>query len=359
MIIIKYIKRKIKNYYIGTCGRKYFEFPPPPPPVENRHFDQTNENRVKAFLECNRETITPHQYADVSRLDSNNILIKPIRASDVTNIIKKFKTKAPGISGINKLILSSLPANAIERYSLTTNLTLSMGHYPYTYKNGLLIFTPKQGRDPRLPKNYRPITLLKVSGKILERIINDRFMYFCEHNDILSKNQFGFRKRKGTDTAIAIAYEKISVNQQHKNHCNVVCRDVAKAFDRVWIEGLQYKIIIQNKLPILIKKIICSFTNGRTAQIRINSIIGPKFQLKSGVPQGNILSPSLFIFYTHDLPLLQSDLSTDVIFADDVTQVVEYKGNDREQLAIQFEQEILRVNEFKKLWKIKTNPTKF
>ena len=135
--------------------------------------------------------------------------------------------------------------------------------------------------------------------------------------------------------------------------------DVAKAFDRVWIEGLQYKILTQDELPILIKKILCSFTFNRTAQIRINSIIGPKFQLKSGVPQGSILSPTLFIFYTHDLPLPQSDLSTDVIFADDVTQVVEYRGNDREQLAVQTEREIVRVNEFEKVWKIKTNPTKF
>ena len=59
------------------------------------------------------------------------------------------------------------------------------------------------------------------------------------------------------------------------------------------------------------------------------------------------------------MPLPQSDLSTDVIFADDVTQVVEYRGNDREQLAIQTEREIVRVNEFEKVWKIKTNPTKF
>ena len=88
-----------------------------------------------------------------------------------------------------------------------------------------------------MSENYRPITLLEVPGKILERIINDRFMYFCESNTILSQQQFGFRKKKGADTAIAIAYEKIAVNQQNKHHCNVISRDVAKAFDRVWIEG--------------------------------------------------------------------------------------------------------------------------
>ena len=184
-------------------------------------------------------------------------------------------------------------------------------------------------------------------------------MHFCESNNILSKHQFGFRKRKGTDTAITIAYEKKAVNQQHKNHCNVICREVAKVFDRVWIEGLQCKIINQEHLPTLIKKIICSLMNKRTAQIRMNTIIGPKFQLKSGVPKGSILFPSLFIFYTHDLPLPHSDLSTGVIFADDITQVVEYRGNDREHLAVQSGREIVRFNEFEKLWKIKTNATKF
>ena len=184
-------------------------------------------------------------------------------------------------------------------------------------------------------------------------------MYFWESNNILSQQQFGFRKKKGTDTAIAIAYEKIAVNQQDKHHCNVICRDVAKAFDRVWIEGLKYKILHQEKLPLLIKKMLCSFTKDRTAQIKVNDVIGPKFQLKAGVPQGSILSPSLFIFYTHDLLLPASVLSTDVIFADDVSQIVEYRGEDREQLAVQSEREIVRENNFEKLWKIEINANKF
>ena len=143
---------------------------------------------VKDYLEHNRENITPYQYADLARLDEGNILIRPIRNSDFVNIIKSFKNKAPGISGIDKIILSQLPANAIERYSLISNLTLSMGYYPLAYKNGLLIFAQKQGKDLRYPENYRPITLLEVPGKILERIINDRFMHYCETNDILSQH---------------------------------------------------------------------------------------------------------------------------------------------------------------------------
>ena len=132
-----------------------------------------------------------------------------------------------------------------------------------------------------------------------------------------------------------------------------------KAFDCVWNEGLKYKILHQEELPLLIAKMLRSSTKDRTAQIKVNDVIGPKFQLKAGVPQGSILSPSLFIFYTHDLPLPASVLSTDVTFADDVSQMMEYRGEDREQLAVQPEREIVRVNNFEKLWKIKTNANKF
>ena len=351
----KIYKDEEKEVLYRNIWQKIFEIPD----EENRNFDVANENRVKDFLRQNRDITLPHQFADLSRLDERDILTRPVRSVDINNIIKNFKNKAPGISGINKLILSNLPENAIDRYSLITNFTLSMGFYPYAFKNGLLAFTPKPGKDPKLPENYRPITLLEVPGKILEKIINDRFIHFCEYNEILHPNQFGFRKKKGTDTAIAIAYEKIALNQQNKNHCNVICRDVAKAFDRVWIEGLQYKILQLNNLPLLVKKIICSFTDGRTAQVRVNNVIGPKFQLKSGVPQGSILSPSLFIFFTCDLPQPVFVTDTDVIFADDISQIIENHDKDKEELAVQSEREIVRVNEYEKLWKIKTNATKF
>ena len=132
----------------------------------------------------NRDNILPYQYADLSRLDKRNILTRPVQRQDIKNIIHNFKNKAPGISEVNKLILSNLPDNAIDCYSLITNLTLSMGYYPNTFKNGPLVFASKPGKDPKLPENYHPITLLQVPGKILERVINNRFMYFCKNNEI-------------------------------------------------------------------------------------------------------------------------------------------------------------------------------
>ena len=104
---------------------------------------------------------------------------------------------------------------------------------------------------------------------------------------------------------------------------------------------------------------LCSFVTNRTAQIKIDKFIGPKIQLRAGVPQGSILSPTLFIFYTSDIPGPITDTDTDVIFADDVFQVIIHDGNDKEELAIQTEREIVQVNNYERQWKIKTTQNKF
>ena len=120
-------------------------------------------------------------------------------------------------------------------------------------------------------------------------------MHYCETNDILSQHQFDFRKQNGTDTAIAIAYEKIAVNQKNKNHCNVICRDVAKAFNHVWIEALQCKIISQEELPDLLKKITCSFTNKCHYQTNIPTTIRGATRQHTLIITVHIFLPMIFL----------------------------------------------------------------
>ena len=95
------------------------------PPEDNTQFNQQNKERVLESL-----SRTPHQFADLSRLDQNNYLLAPVRASDIDQIIKKFKHKAPGISGINKLILSNLPQEAIGSLCHNNKLDIIYGILP-------------------------------------------------------------------------------------------------------------------------------------------------------------------------------------------------------------------------------------
>ncbi|KAG0416570.1 putative RNA-directed DNA polymerase from transposon X-element, partial [Dictyocoela roeselum] len=103
---------------------------------------------------------------------------------------------------------------------------------------------------------------------------------------------------------------------------NIVLRDISRAFDKVWHKGLIYKML-NNNLPDELIRITNSYLNKRKAKIRIGDYVGEEFQLESGVPQGGCLSPTLFNFYTHDVPEA-SGVYVNLIYADDITQIVRY-----------------------------------
>ena len=325
--------------------------------ADNAQFDTENENRILQEIYTERDKYEPYEKADLTRLNNQNPILIKVTKQMVKSIIKNFKNKAPGRSGINKEILSNLPDSAYELYAFITNCTLSMGYFPLIFKEGIIILILKPGKNPRLVSSYRPITLLEVPGKILERIINDRFMYHQETENKFHNQQYGFRKNRGTDIAIAKTYELIALNQREKSQCNIVARDIEKAFDKVWLPGLRYKVM-QQGLPDIIEKIIISFTADRIAFIKHKDQISRHITLESGVPQGGILSPSLFIMYTSDMPPPGGG-TTDVLFADDVTQVIEYHHASKQMLAAKTQREINRINNYEKLWKIKTSTNKF
>ena len=237
------------------------------------------------------------------------------------------------------------------------NLTLSIGYFPRAYKIAILCLIQKEGKNPTDPINYRPISLLEVTGKILERIINDRLVKYLEENGIMNNNQYGFRRGRGTQLALATLYETIALSQKEKHGCNVVCRDVKKAFDKVWHSGLKYKILRLN-LPDIFEKILCSFLEERIAKIKIGDYVGPPIRLQSGVPQGSILSPTLYILFIADMPEPGPGCYV-VGFADDITQVITYPGKSKLMLARRTSEEIKKINDYEKSWKIQTSKEKF
>ncbi len=132
-----------------------------------------------------------------------------------------------------------------------------------------------------------------MPGKLFERIIQRRLNTFISENNLIQERQHGFMSYKGTHTAIATTYETIANALADKKQVHVILRDVAKAFDKVWHNGLKCKLI-RLGMPTILGKILCNFLNNRSARICIGKDSSNEIKLKSGVPQGSVLSPTLY-----------------------------------------------------------------
>lgn len=320
---------------------------------ENEQFDSEHENTINNWMRNKIEEITPTEKTDINLIPD----AEKITERELLHNLRKFKEKTPGLSGITKNVLINLPQKGIDTLLEIFNATLSAGYFPDDLKKTKMIFIPKEGKNIKEIINYRPISLLEVTGKLFEKILNNRLLLYLENNNILNNRQHGFRKNRGTHTALAMITETVAVAKARKDQVNIILRDIKKAFDKVWHIGLKYKILKTN-LPKYMKQILCDYLTDRQIQIQIGHHIGPPFEIESGVPQGGCLSPTLFILYTSDMPQ-PSPYSEYVVFADDVTQIVTYPGKSKSLLAIHTRNAIEEINNYENKWKIQTNTNKF
>lgn len=322
---------------------------------EENNEQEMNFEDVRNFVENNLHRTTPYHTSSLDRLTNNN-LTKTITTEDIKQIIKDMRKTCPGESGINKTILKNLPDTSLSKLTDIFNATLSAGYFPDRWKTAIVRLIPKTGKNPHQATNYRPISLLEVPGKIFERVINKRLRQHLTINDMYNENQFGFRQGRGTTEALAIASEKIASSKADKGQCTLVLRDISKAFDKVWHLGLKYKVL-QLNLPLIFEKLLCDFLDDRTAKIKISNFHGQEFNLNCGVPQGSVLSPTLFTIYTADAPKAIQGLN--IMYADDISQIINHHGGSKAFLFKKTDREVSQINRYEEKWKIQTNINKF
>ena len=165
--------------------------------------------------------------------------------------------------------------------------------------------------------NYRPISLLPIFSKIMERLVYNQFIEYIENNNILSDLQFGFQKNKSTEHAISSIFTNITNALTKKQSSYCIFLDFAKAFDTVnheiLIQKLKYYGVQGNTL-----KLFESYLSNRTQVVEVNGMLSEKGLIKHGVPQGSILGPLLFLLYINDISN-SSDILNFFLFADDTT----------------------------------------
>lgn len=277
-----------------------------------------------------------------------------VQTHEITDYIKKIKIKkAPGFDGITNKLVKNLPNNIILYLVDAFNNMLRLSYFPKDWKIAVVMPILKPDKDPTDPVSYRPISLLPIIAKMAEIIIRNRLQTFLELNDTIIPEQFGFRYTLSTTQQLLRVTEYIHEGFQNNQTTVAIFLDISKAFDRVWITGLIFKLF-RIGVPDYIVKLISSYLNDRFFVVRQANALSSQRPILAGTVQGSVLGPTLFNIYINDIPkYFKTEIA---LFADDTVVYSKSHNPKYATLAVQHHINILQtwLND----WKIGINVDK-
>ena len=255
----------------------------------------------------------------------NDMLPFNITCEGVLKLLKGLKPhKAAGPDNLKPLVLKEIAAEITPSLTLIFQASLHQGKLPSDWKNANVTPVYKKGERYKA-SNYRPISLTCVCCKLLEHIIAKQILNHLDSNDILYKYQHGFRAKLSCETQLVEFSSDLVKAVQDGKQCDLVVMDFSKAFDKVCHTRLLLKL--QNyKLNAQVCNWVASFLSCRSQSVIVEGESSDTIPVTSGVPQGSVLGPILFLIYINDLPDYTRH-SQVRLFADDTIVYITFENS--------------------------------
>ena len=248
----------------------------------------------------------------------NEGMTLPLSLQELNTAIKKLKKKkSPGPDGITNEMIIHLDTTARLKLLEIFNLSWEEGRVPQMWKEAIMIPIHKKGKDKTKSSSYRPISLTSCVVKTMERIVNRRLMFHLETGKNISEEQAGFRQFRSTEDQVTYLSQEIEDAFQEKKVLFATWIDLQKAFDKVWTDGLLVKAQ-RCGVGGRMYKWITSFLHNRKARVTVDGKLSRKFLLQHGVPQGGVISPTLFLIFIDDLIKKLPNGIKAALYADDL-----------------------------------------
>ena len=212
---------------------------------------------------------------------------------ELKTALSKAHDTAVGPDDIHYQVLKHLPEESLCVLLDLFNQIWVSGEFPDSWRQAIVIPIPKPGKDATSPSNYRPIALTSCLCKTMERMINARLVWYLESNHLITKFQSGFRKHRSTSDQLVHFETVIRDAFVRGEHVVSVFFDLEKAYDTTWKFGIMddlFNMGLRGRMPMFIE----NFLSDRTFNVRLGAVLSDLHEQEMGVPQGSILSPTLF-----------------------------------------------------------------
>lgn len=327
--------------------------------ADERTWARSDKQKADLFAAHLAETFKPFprqtmdENINLTNVNADADGISPVTFSELESEIKNLKTrKAPGFDLITGQVVKQLPEKAKRKLLYLINATFRLRCVPTIWKVAEVIMILKPGKEPTEAKSYRPISLLPVLSKLMEKLLLKRLKILIDQRNLIPDHQFGFREQHSTIDQVHRIASEIEKALENKKVCSAVFLDVAQAFDKVWHGGLEYKL--QRDLPTKYFEILKSYINGRHFRVKHEEEYSSLKSIDSGVPQGSVLGPILYLLYTRDLPPVEDGVTA--TFADDTALIA--VADTAEESANMLQSHLDKVSRWTKQWRIRLNEAK-
>jgi ribonuclease HI len=223
---------------------------------------------------------------------------------------------SPGPDGVEYDLIKQLDRPIKLILLRIYNNIWNTGDFPDSWRQAIVVPVLKPGKNPDLRSSYRPIALTSCICKLMERMVNRRLVWYLETNNLLTNYQYGFRSGRSTIDALAILEEKACESIRQRKPLTICSLDLKGAYDTCWVRGAldnMVKMQINGKMLQYAK----NFSTDRKIRVSIGNTYSRRTTIENGVPQGAVISVTLFLIAINPIVTSVSPGSLLVGYADD------------------------------------------